>query len=78
MTRRGCPFCGSHDLRSTAGRQTSTVWVQCQDCGAQGPRVHSSDPAATARSGVAHWAAWNERVTEGLNGKGKYRDGDQE
>jgi Lar family restriction alleviation protein len=58
---RGCPFCGhrvqmKHAWRFFGDDATQTVQVECQHCGARGPRCNLGEQEALA--------AWNERQGE--------------
>lgn len=48
-----CPFCGCHDVYETSNG-TLSMYVECTDCGAQGPS--SETPAKAIK-------AWNRRAS---------------
>jgi len=60
-----CPFCGSSDLDFGATSDDSECWVECENCGTQGPYAtvgcgdEDEDEVDLEADAVA---LWNERV----------------
>lgn len=63
MKDQDCPFCASDSLTlwGEGGTLGRSIWVLCNDCGAQGPRTYfergESDESAKARA----YDGWNFR-----------------
>lgn len=60
-----CPFCGSTDLDPAGGEEDTEHWVECTECGAQGPytTIGCRDPDEDEIDLDAEAVAlWNKRL----------------
>lgn len=48
-----CPFCGCDDPRWAADPEEEEVWLECDECGASGPKGPTHEEAADL---------WNQRM----------------
>lgn len=73
-----CPFCkatnqasGTTDGPEVIATHSGTDWVECQNCGAQGPnQIQYGKPKGSAKRAAASWNAWLKNVSDALEYKG--------
>lgn len=66
MTIKPCPFCGNEkDFgigRATKDREGFPTYVYCENCGAQGPWIYTTDKAIfTCTDYACEKTGWNDR-----------------
>ena len=63
---RGCPFCGryGYNLNVKVYTDNETVWAECLDCGATGPKVPKLPDEYSASEINMARSAWNARGTQ--------------